>query len=214
MKAVAVPIKFVQQGITYNDLSEEEKENWDEIEWDESGQIPARVEAGAINQWLMNEDTVDKVLAHLMNRGIRVAGGDRVGKTIIFAKNHAHALFIAERFDANYPQFKGEFARVIDNQISYAQSLIEDFEKRAKAPHIAISVDMLDTGIDPGGREPGLLQDRAVQDQVLADGGPRHAPLARSLRCRSGQGVLLALRLLRQPGLLRGERGRRQESVR
>jgi type I restriction enzyme R subunit len=148
MKAVAVPIKFVQQGITYNDLSEEEKENWDEIEWDESGQVPARVEAGAINQWLMNEDTVDKVLAHLMSRGIRVAGGDRLGKTIIFAKNHKHALFIAERFDANYPQFKGEFARVIDNQITYAQSLIEDFEKRAKAPHIAISVDMLDTGID------------------------------------------------------------------
>ena len=147
-KPAAVPIKFVQQGITYDELSEEEKEDWDEIEWDESGQVPARVEAGAINQWLMNEDTVDKVLAHLMTRGIRVAGGDRLGKTIIFAKNHAHALYVAERFDANYPQFKGEFARVIDNQITYAQTLIEEFEKPAKAPHIAISVDMLDTGID------------------------------------------------------------------
>jgi type I restriction enzyme R subunit len=147
-KPVAVPIKFVQQGITYNDLPEEEKELWDEIEWDDSGQVPARVEAGAINQWLMNEDTVDKVLAHLMTRGIRVAGGDRLGKTIVFAKNHAHALYIAERFDVNYPQFKGEFARVIDNQVTYADSLIADFEKPAKAPHIAISVDMLDTGID------------------------------------------------------------------
>jgi type I restriction enzyme R subunit len=147
-KPVAVPIKFVQQGITYNDLPEDEKELWDEIEWDDSGQIPARVEAGAINQWLMNEDTVDKVLAHLMTRGIRVAGGDRLGKTIIFAKNHKHALFIAERFDVNYPHLKGEFSRVIDNQITYAQSLIDDFEKRAKPPHIAISVDMLDTGID------------------------------------------------------------------
>ena len=147
-KPVAVPIKFVQQGITYNDLPEEEKELWDEIEWDESGQRPARVEAGAINQWLMNEDTVDRVLEHLMTHGIRVAGGDRLGKTIIFAKNHAHALYIAERFDANYPQFKGDFARVIDNQITYAQTLIEDFEKPAKGPHVAISVDMLDTGID------------------------------------------------------------------
>jgi type I restriction enzyme, R subunit len=147
-KPIAVPIKFVQQGITYNELSDEEKELWDEIEWDESGQVPARVEAGAINQWLMNEDTVDKVLAHLMTRGIHVAGNDRLGKTIVFAKNHAHALYIAERFDANYPQFKGEFARVIDNQITYAQSLIDDFAKPAKAPHIAISVDMLDTGID------------------------------------------------------------------
>ena len=147
-KSLAVPIKFVQQGITYNDLSEEEKEEWDEIEWDDSGQVPPRVEAGAINQWLMNEDTVDKVLAHLMTSGVRVAGGDRLGKTIIFAKNHAHALYIAERFDANYPQFKGDFARLIDNQVSYADTLIEDFEKPAKAPHIAISVDMLDTGID------------------------------------------------------------------
>jgi type I restriction enzyme, R subunit len=147
-KPVAVPIKFVQEGITYNDLSEDEKDEWDEIEWDESGQVPVRVEAGAINQWLMNEDTVDKVLAHLMTRGIRVAGGDRIGKTIIFAKNHKHALYIAERFDANYPHLKGEFARVIDNEVTYAQSLIDDLEKPAKAPHIAISVDMLDTGID------------------------------------------------------------------
>jgi len=147
-KPVAVPIKFPLQGITYDDLSDEEKEAWDEIEWDESGQVPARVEAGAINKWLMNEDTVDKVLAHLMTRGVRVAGGDRLGKTIIFAKNHAHALYIAERFDVNYPQFKGEHARVIDNKITYAQSLIDDFAKPAKAPHIAVSVDMLDTGID------------------------------------------------------------------
>jgi type I restriction enzyme R subunit len=147
-KPVAVPLKFHQQGITYNDLSEEEKEDWDEIEWDDTGQIPARVEAGALNKWLFNEDTVDKVLAHLMTRGIRVAGGDRIGKTIIFAKNHDHALYIAERFDANYPQFKGDFARVIDFQIRYAQTLIDDFGKASKPPHIAISVDMLDTGID------------------------------------------------------------------
>jgi type I restriction enzyme R subunit len=147
-RPVAVPLKFPQQGITYNDLSEEEQEEWDEIEWDDSGQIPARVEAGALNRWLFNEDTVDKVLAHLMTRGIRVAGGDRLGKTIVFAKNHDHALYIAERFDANYPQFKGEFARVIDFQVTYAQSLIDDFGKANKAPHIAISVDMLDTGID------------------------------------------------------------------
>ncbi|MCU1228738.1 MAG: Type restriction-modification system, restriction subunit [Acidobacteria bacterium] len=147
-KPVAVPIKFVQQGITYANLPEEEKELWDEIEWDDSGMTPARVEPGALNDWLMNEDTVDKVLAHLMTRGISVAGGDRLGKTIIFAKNHQHALYIAERFDANYPQYKGDFARVIDHQITYSQSLIEDFEKPAKGPHIAISVDMLDTGID------------------------------------------------------------------
>lgn len=102
----------------------------------------------AVNKWLFNTDTVDKVLEHLMTRGQKVAGGDRLGKTIIFAKNQAHAEFIAQRFDANYPHHKGEFARVIHCGLPYAQSLIDDFAHAAKAPHIAISVDMLDTGID------------------------------------------------------------------
>ena len=75
---------------------------------------PDRVEAEAVNKWLFNKDTVDKVLEHLMTRGQKVAGGDRLGKTIIFAKNQAHAEFIAERFDANYPHLQGQFARVID----------------------------------------------------------------------------------------------------
>jgi type I restriction enzyme R subunit len=106
------------------------------------------VEAAADNRWLFNEDTVDKVLAHLMTRGQTVAGGDRLGKTIIFAKNNDHALFIADRFNRNYPHYKGEFARVITFKTEYAQSLIDNFASPAKPPHIAISVDMLDTGID------------------------------------------------------------------
>ncbi|MBA3353916.1 MAG: DEAD/DEAH box helicase family protein [Blastocatellia bacterium] len=148
MKAVSVPLKFQREGIKYDDLSEEEKEEWDAKEWSEDGQVPDRVEAEAVNKWLFNKDTVDKVLEHLMTRGQKVAGGDRLGKTIIFAKNHAHAVFIGERFDANYPEYKGDFARLIDFSVEYAQSLIDSFSISTKAPHIAISVDMLDTGID------------------------------------------------------------------
>ena len=147
-KAVSVPLKFQRQGISYDDLSEEEKEAWDAIEWDEDGTVPARIEAAAVNKWLFNEDTVDKVLEHVLTHGLKVADGDRLGKTIIFAKNHDHAQFIAERFDANYPHLAGKFARVIDFKTEYAQSLIDDFSSPDKAPHIAISVDMLDTGID------------------------------------------------------------------
>ena len=144
-----VPIKFPRQGIAYDDLSDEEKELWDAIEWDEDGTTtPTRIESSALNSWLFNEDTVDKALAHLMTRGQHVAGGDRLGKTIIFAKNQAHAQFIIERFDANYPHLKGTFARGIYNSVPYAQSLIDDFSNPAKPPHIAVSVDMLDTGID------------------------------------------------------------------
>jgi type I restriction enzyme, R subunit len=83
-----------------------------------------------------------------MTCGQHVAGGDRLGKTIIFAKNQTHAQFIIERFDANYPHLKGTFARGICNSVPYAQSLIDDFSNPTKPPHIAVSVDMLDTGID------------------------------------------------------------------
>jgi type I restriction enzyme, R subunit len=146
--AVSVPLKFQREGITYDQLSEDDKDEWDALEWDESGAVPIRVEASAINRWLFNVDTVDKVLAHLMTHGIKVAGGDRLGKTILFAKNQRHATFIAERFDVNYPEFQGAFGRVITFQTEYAQSLIDAFSQKEKNPHLAISVDMLDTGID------------------------------------------------------------------
>jgi len=147
-KAVSVPLKFQREGIKYDELSEEEKDQWDALEWDEEGEVPDRVEPEALNRWLFNKDTVDKVLEHLMTRGLKVAGGDRLGKTIIFAKNQAHAEFIAERFNANYPHYMGEFARVITFKTEYAQTLIDNFSNKEKNPHIAISVDMLDTGID------------------------------------------------------------------
>ncbi len=146
--AVSVPLKFQREGITYADLSEDDKEQWDALEWDEQDGVPDRIEPDAVNKWLFNKDTVDKVLAHLMTRGLKVAGGDRLGKTILFAKNQAHADFIAERFNANYPHYRGEFARVITFKVEYAQSLIDSFSSKDKAPHIALSVDMLDTGID------------------------------------------------------------------
>lgn len=147
-KSVSVPLKFQREGINYDELSEEEKEQWDAVEWDEEDGVPERVEPEAVNKWLFNKDTVDKVLAHIMTRGLAVAGGDRLGKTILFAKNQAHANFIAERFDANYPHLKGEFARVITHSTDYAQNIIDNFSNKEKMPHLAISVDMLDTGID------------------------------------------------------------------
>ncbi len=147
-RAVSVPLRFQREGIRYDDLSEEDKEQWDALEWDDEGGVPDSVAAEAVNKWLFNVDTVDKVLEHVMTRGLKVAGGDRLGKTILFAKNQDHAKFIAERFDVNYPHLKGHFARVITFETEYAQSLIDEFGKKEKPPHLAISVDMLDTGID------------------------------------------------------------------
>lgn len=147
LRAIAVPLKFPRKGLKYADLSEEEQEQWDEQDWGD-GEPPEEVDAEAVNRWLFNADTVDKMLETLMTKGRRVAGGDRIGKTIIFAKNNEHAEFIVERFDVNYPQYAGSFARAVTYRTEYAQSLIDDFSVKEKAPHIAVSVDMLDTGID------------------------------------------------------------------
>jgi type I restriction enzyme R subunit len=147
-KAISVPLKIVRSGLRYDELSEEEKDQWDMLEWGEE-EIPDSVEAAEVNKRLFNEHTVDLVIADLMQNGLKVEGGDRLGKTIIFAKNQAHAQFIEARFNAAYPHLAGHFARVITHQTGpYAQTLIDDFSKKTKAPHIAISVDMLDTGID------------------------------------------------------------------
>ena len=129
-------------------MPEADREQWDELEWDDTGIVPDKVEAQAVNKWLFNIDTVDKVLEHLMTQGLHVADGDRLGKTILFAKNQAHADFISERFDINYPHLRGQFARVITFKTEYAQSLIDAFSLKEKSPHLALSVDMLDTGID------------------------------------------------------------------
>ena len=146
-----VDLRFPRQGIAYADLSPEEQEQWESLDWGDNAPAPGtpqQIDATAINRWLFNKDTVDKVLEHLMEHGHKVEAGDRLGKTILFARNHRHADFIAERFDRNYPQYAGHFARVIDNYETQAEALIDDFSRADKAPHLAISVDMLDTGID------------------------------------------------------------------
>lgn len=148
-KSFSVPTKFMREGIKYSELSDDEKLEYEEKFYDEeTNTIPEFIDPAKLNKWLFNKDTVDKVLEHLMLNGIKVKGGDRLGKTIIFAKNHEHAEYIKERFDSNYPKYNGHYARVIDNYATYAQSLINDFSVKEKEPTIAISVDMLDTGID------------------------------------------------------------------
>ena len=153
-RAVSAATKFMRGGIHYKDLTEDERDEWDDFDWgeDEDGnplEPPDEVSAAELNKFLFNIDTVDKVLEQLMAEGIKVAGGDRLGKTIVFAKNQRHADFIYARFIANYPQLdNGNFARVITHSVKYADRLIEDFKAKEKSPHIAISVDMMDTGID------------------------------------------------------------------
>lgn len=148
-KAISVPIKFQREGIKYDELTEAEKLKYEELFADPvTGEFPNEINNKALNNWLFNTDTVDKVLAYVMQNGIKVAGGDRLGKTIIFARSHKHAFFIKERFDVQYKEYKGEFCRVIDNFEEYRYDILKRFTEKDSPPHIAISVDMLDTGID------------------------------------------------------------------
>lgn len=147
-RPISVPLRFPREGISYAALSDDEKAQWELLDWEENVQNAGRVDSGAINAWLFNADTVDKGLQVLMTRGCLEAGGDRLGKSVIFARNHKHAEFIRERFDHHYPHLAGKAARVIDNQVKYAQSLIDEFADPGSDLRIAISVDMLDTGID------------------------------------------------------------------
>lgn len=145
---LSVPTRFIREGIDYESLSEDEKTQWDAIEWDEDGNVPDHVDPPALNSWLFNHDTIDKVLRFLMEAGLKVEGGDKLGKTIIFAKNRHHAALITQRFDANYPHLKGQFCATIDYKTTYAQDLLDHFTTESKMPQIAVSIDMLDTGID------------------------------------------------------------------
>lgn len=150
-KAISVPTKFNREGIKYADLSDAEKIEY-ELKFGDptSGEVDEEIGSSALNTWLFNADTVDKVISHLMTNGIKVDGGDKLGKTIIFAKNHRHALFIEERFNKLYPEYSGLFLRVIDNYEKEAQDLLEKFcsDKKSFMPQIAVSVDMMDTGVD------------------------------------------------------------------
>lgn len=145
--SVESKLKFIEQGIVYDELSDEDKQAYEDTFEDENGELPEAIQSSAINEWVFNEDTIKEVLHILMTKGLKIDYGQKLGKSIIFAKNHAHAEKIFEIFNKEYPNYNG-YAKVIDNYTNYAQSAIDEFSNPNKLPQIAISVDMLDTGID------------------------------------------------------------------
>ena len=139
--------KIMEEGIHYDQLSEEEKEAFDD-EFDDDENVEKDIPNTAVNRWLFNKDTIDLVLTNLMREGLKVEGGDKLGKTIIFARNSKHAKAIVERFQKLFPEKGSHFIKQIDYSIKESEHLIEQFEEKDKMPQIAVSVDMLDTGID------------------------------------------------------------------
>ncbi len=146
-RTIEVKSKIMEEGIHYDDLSEEEKEEFEKT-FEDDETVDDVVSNNAINEWLFNANTIDMVLNQLMERGLRIEGGDKIGKTIIFAKNSRHAQAIVERFNKIYPEYGAHFIKQIDYSINYVDTLIDDFSTKEKMPQIAVSVDMLDTGVD------------------------------------------------------------------
>ena len=142
-----VTTKFLSEGITYEELSDEDKERYED-DFTEDGVMPDSIPSQALNDFVFNQKTMDLVLQDLMERGIMVNGGERIGKTIIFAQNKRHAEFILERFNKLYPQYHGTWASRVVCDDSYAQTVIDNFKEAEKTPYIVVSVDMMDTGID------------------------------------------------------------------
>ncbi|PXX30399.1 DEAD/DEAH box helicase family protein [Arenibacter sp. ARW7G5Y1] len=150
-KNIDITTDFLREGIKYKDLSRKEKEKYEATFQDQTtGLFPEEIRANAMNKWLFNKDTVNKVLDALMQNGLKIEGGDKLGRTIIFAVNQNHAKFIVECFTERYPELPAGFISMIHNEVSHAQSLIDSFCDRYKEnnPQIAVSVDMMDTGID------------------------------------------------------------------
>ncbi len=139
--------QIMEDGIHYDQLSDEDKEQYEET-FEDDDTVGNDISCEAINTWLFNADTIDTVLQELMEKGLKIEGGDKLGKTIIFAKNSLHAKAIVERFNRIFPEYGGEFIKQIDYSIKYVDTLIDDFSTSEKMPQIAVSVDMLDTGID------------------------------------------------------------------
>ncbi|HCT62979.1 MAG TPA: hypothetical protein DIC19_02655 [Erysipelotrichaceae bacterium] len=140
--------KFLKQGVKYSDLSKEEKEEYEKTFLTPEGDLPTELSGADFFKKIYNDNTVDLVLQTLMNEGLKINSGDLIGKTIIFAFNHNHAELIVKRFEKLYPELGPEYCKLVDNYVTYAQNIIDNFSIRGKLPQIAVSVDMLDTGID------------------------------------------------------------------
>jgi type I restriction enzyme R subunit len=137
--------QFLRDGIRLEGLTAEQI-----AELEDQGEDPNNYDFSSeqIDQGIHNRDTNRVIIRNLMENGVRDGSKQSIGKTIIFARNHVHAMLMSSLFDEMYPQYGGKFCRVIDNYDPRAEQLIDDFKSSTNELTIAISVDMLDTGID------------------------------------------------------------------
>jgi len=144
-KVEEVTTEFLREGIKYSQMSEEQRRQLEEQEPDAEAIEYERIQ---VDKKIFNKPTNEAIIRNLMVNGVKIDDNTRLGKTIIFARSHKHATFLEGIFDKLYPQFGGKFCRVIDNYDPRASALIDEFKDPDSNLTIALSIDMLDTGID------------------------------------------------------------------
>lgn len=144
-RVMAVSTKFSRDGFRYADMTPDQQA---ELEDQDPQAQQINYDNEDLDKYFFNRDTTRAIWRSLMDNGIREATRSHVGKTIVFARSHLHAVHLCDVFSELYPQYGSTFCRVIDNQEPKADQLIDDFKVPENEPTIAISVDMLDTGID------------------------------------------------------------------
>ncbi len=139
---------ILKNGLKYKDLSPAEKDEYEQMFTREDGTIPETIDGSKFRKHVFNENTIDKMFEDLFNNGLRVDNGTKIGKTLIFAVQHEHAVKIVDRFKVKYPHLGDDFCQVIDNQIKKNKTRQDNFAKKDSDPQIVVSVDMMDTGVD------------------------------------------------------------------
>lgn len=139
--------QFLREGIKYSQMTAEQRR---QVEEDEEIPEAIEFEQPNVDKYIYNKDTNRHILRNLMDNGIYVAEGSRIGKSIIFARSMRHARLLEQLFTEMYPQYGGDFCQVIVSDDPRAEALIDDFKGQGTKPNvtIAVSVDMLDTGVD------------------------------------------------------------------
>ncbi len=146
-QVMKIKTKFQEEGINKRTITLEDQKHLI-LEGKEVAEI--NYEGTDLERTVINKGTNALIVREFMEECIKDANGVLPGKTIFFCMTKAHARRIEEIFDALYPEYKGELAKVLvsdDPRVYGKGGLLDQFTHR-DMPRIAISVDMLDTGVD------------------------------------------------------------------
>ncbi len=146
-QVMKIKTKFQDEGISKRTIALEDQQNLI-LEGKEIEEI--NFEGTEIEKKVINRGTNALIVREFMEESIKDANGVLPGKTIFFCISKAHARRMEEIFDSLYPEYKGELAKVIvseDPRVYGKGGLLDQFTNN-DMPRVALSVDMLDTGID------------------------------------------------------------------